>query len=612
MTEARVVELEWPARLRLGDSDSVRLALIPSEAGYVVTTEFPENQVLTQTVNVIRPDGYELFGVAALSGVGFDIAPEAEQIARLPAGEPVTWRWTLTPRAPGQHRLTVNLWLRWQGPQMRESQLYSRSLTLQVTSFLGLTTGQALWVGLLGLVIGGGVSVAALTFRLRPRAALRARNPALSVEPPPDLALSQPEHYLLQSVFRQYARAVVETEFRSGYSGARALLVRPIHADGRADAHTIVKIGSRPSLEREFGNYQRFVKDSLPPITARVQDELVFGQSESGEIAALRYTFIAEPGKRPISLGEALRQAPDPALLTKLFETFGPQWWLQRRAHTFRWAQEYDRLLPAHYVLEPLPRDRIHRLKDVTLLKESTAPAALNLKVDAVVSVVERFAQTEPRQDGRSLTLVGRAQPGQPPLRLRWQSPEPPLGHARVIATRETLLREWVAGLDLFGLPDPLLRLPEWLTATVVGSQSIIHGDLNLENVLVGPGGFVWLIDFAQTGLGHPLLDFAHLEAEIIAHIIAPQLAGPEDYLALWATATTRPLEPQANLQSILATLHQLASRCLADATRPSEYQHALALACLGALKYPRLDRRAKHLLYLTAAYIAHDLRADR
>jgi hypothetical protein len=207
---------------------------------------------------------------------------------------------------------------------------------------------------------------------------------------------------------------------------------------------------------------------------------------------------------------------------------------------------------------------------------------------------------------------VGRAQPGQPPLRLRWQSLEPPLGHARVVATRETLLREFVAGLDLLGLPDPLLRLPEWLSATVVGSQSIIHGDLNLENVLVGPGGFVWLIDFAQTGLGHPLLDFAHLEAEIIAHIIAPQIAAPEDYLVLWSAATTQPPAAPSNLQSLLFTLHQLASRCLADATQPREYQHALALACLGALKYPRLDRHAKHLLYLTAAQLAGTLSVAR
>jgi len=36
--ESRVVELEWPPQMRLGDSDVVRLALLPSLDGYTVTT----------------------------------------------------------------------------------------------------------------------------------------------------------------------------------------------------------------------------------------------------------------------------------------------------------------------------------------------------------------------------------------------------------------------------------------------------------------------------------------------------------------------------------------------------------------------------------------------
>ena len=67
----------------------------------------------------------------------------------------------------------------------------------------------------------------------------------------------------------------------------------------------------------------------------------------------------------------------------------------------------------------------------------------------------------------------------------------------------------------------------------VSGTQSTIHGDLNLENALVVPGDFIWLIDFAMTRDGHTLFDFAHLEAEIIAQVIAPQLGSPQDYLDL-------------------------------------------------------------------------------
>lgn len=594
IVEARIIELEWPARLRLGDSDSVRLALVPSRVGYLLTTEFPENQVVTQTVTLQRPPNYDLVGVARLEGVGFEIAPQAEQRSLLPENETVTWRWTITPRSAGQHRLAVAVWIRWEGPAPRESQVLSRSLGVQVTALFGLTGGQALWLGTAGLGLGSGLCLAALAAGFRPRRPRPSLNLALSIEPPPGLVLGEGEQNLMRLVFSRYARAVVETEFRSGYSGARALLVRPILADGRADAPTILKLGARRGIEREFANYQRYVKDTLPPMTARVQDDIAFGafpaEPERGEMAALRYTFIAQPGQRPRSLREALRHDPDPALLYKLFETFGPNWWQQRKPYTFRAAQEYDGLLPAHLVLRPAPGDR----PDLTL-DPRTAPGALMLQPGDRVWV-GRFSEVERRVDGRSLSLGGVPQPGQPPLRVRWLGLTPPEGAAaQVVGTRETLLREAVEGLSLEGRPDVIARLPALLAETVTGSQSIIHGDLNLENVLIGPGGFVWLIDFAQTRDGHPLQDFAHLAAEIIAHVLAPRWPDPAVAVA-HLTAGTDPL---------LAALHTLAERCLARPGETREWRLALTLACLGALKHPNLDRHARHLLLLAAAAAA-------
>ena len=266
--------------MRLGDSDVVRLSLIPSKDGYVVTTEFPEHQTVTNTVRVERPGGYELSAVARLDGVGFVISPQEEQARGLPIGEVVTWRWTLSPRAPGQQRLNLGLLLRWtpspgaSGP-FRESEVFSKSLDVRVASFFGLTQAQALTTGLIGLIFGGSLSLAALTYRVRlPRAILQAFTPnaSLVVEPHPTINLSPRDRSLLQVLFRRYARVVVETEFRSGYSGARTFLALPIRADGRADAHTIVKIGERESIRREFENYETFVKDTLPPITARIQE----------------------------------------------------------------------------------------------------------------------------------------------------------------------------------------------------------------------------------------------------------------------------------------------------------------------------------------------------
>ncbi len=153
----------------------------------------------------------------------------------------------------------------------------------------------------------------------------------------------------------------------------------------------------------------------------------------------------------------------------------------------------------------------------------------------------------------------------------------------------------FTAGLELFGLADPLARLPGLLNETLQGTRSIIHGDLNLENVLVGPGGFVWLIDFAQTREGHPLFDFSHLAAEIVAHIIAPGVSSPQAYLQSLTTGQ----------QPLLSAVEAIASRCLFNPSEPREYRLSLLLACLGALKYPNLGATEKHLLYLTAAWVS-------
>ncbi len=130
------------------------------------------------------------------------------------------------------------------------------------------------------------------------------------------------------------------------------------------------------------------------------------------------------------------------------------------------------------------------------------------------------------------------------------------------------------------------------------GAQSTIHGDLNLENVLVGPGEFVWLIDFALTRDGPPLYDFAHLYAEIIAHILAPWLRDDAAFLALL----------EAGDEPLPGALGTLAGRCLFNAAEPREDALARYIAWVGALKFANLEAHAKHLLYLAAAHIVQTL----
>jgi Ternary complex associated domain 9 len=314
----------------------------------------------------------------------------------------------------------------------------------------------------------------------------------------------------------------------------------------------------------------------------------------------LRYTFIGEPGKLPVSLREALLATSDPSPVIKLFDTFGPNWWMQRKPHAFRVAEEYDRMLPAHYVLQRVDAPR----QIAGVLDGSHAPAAEAFGIGDVVQL-RNFGNVERRADGSGYSLTGSATPGQPPLRARFLTglaqgglAEPLYG--RITATRDTLLRGFVDGFERYGLADPLLKLERVVNENIQGTQSTIHGDLNLENVLIGLGGIVWLIDFALTRDGHPLYDFAHLEADVIAHVIAPQIANPRDFMNLAQTA------PQ--FESLRAAMRAMALRCLFNPSQPREYDIALYMACTGALKYSNLNAHQKRVLYLAAAQIAQRL----
>lgn len=638
-SEARIAELEWPPILRLGESDVIRLTLIPSTDGYIATTEFPGHQTQSQNIRLPRPGGYDLYAAARLDGVRFVISPSGEQEQYLPVDEPTEWRWSLSAQDPGRQRLTVVLLLRWRPtgapafePPSREVVAYSRALDIKVMSYFGLSQSQAMLGGLFGLILGGSLLLIGISLhparRLEPGGNFQpstnhlvrtSPNLELTLEIRPGILLAPAEKTLFQALFSRYARVVIKEEFLSGYSGARTFLALPIHPDGRTDAHSIVKLGEQEAMLREYKNYETYVKDTLPPVTARIQHppvtvsakESISKSSRLGlQKAAMKFTFIGASGTIPRSLRQELLEKPDPTWLSKLFKTFGPNWWMQHKPYTFSLAQEYDRMLPTHLVIEPAKESGF-------ALQPDTSPLTLSLELGDRVSLPDfssgRWSK-ELRQDGQSWSFTGKSTNGEPALRLRWLSAEIPASPCgKISATRMDLLRSFIpSSTDLFGFPDPLAKLPALLTEIVQGTQSTIHGDLNLENILVGPGGMVWLIDFAQTRDGHTLFDFAHLEAEIIAHVIASQISSSQDYLNLLERTWQiweYPTAPQSDsFLGLLQSLHNIASRCLFNPTNPREYYLALITACLGALKYKNLNENARQMLYLTAAFVMSKL----
>ena len=152
-TEERLIELEWPESMRIGESDVLRLALVPSKEGYTAEAEFGEHSLDVQAIPLQQTPGYTLYGIARLDGVAFQISPSGDQRRVIPPGEQAAWRWTLAARQAGRQRLSISLTLRWEpqegiiGP-VSESLAFGRGLNVQVRSLFGLSQPQALLAGM--------------------------------------------------------------------------------------------------------------------------------------------------------------------------------------------------------------------------------------------------------------------------------------------------------------------------------------------------------------------------------------------------------------------------------------------------------------------------------
>jgi hypothetical protein len=157
--EERRLTLEYPPKIRLGDSDIVRLTLEVDALGNLIpTAEVQGHTVTGQTVAI--PNLYDTHNVIAearLDLAGVDVRP-ADQISEpLLPGQPVTFFWSVHPATAGTYRGTVWLFLRFVDKVTREeTRLPISAQTVQISSsdVLGLTGGIARMAGGIGAVLG--------------------------------------------------------------------------------------------------------------------------------------------------------------------------------------------------------------------------------------------------------------------------------------------------------------------------------------------------------------------------------------------------------------------------------------------------------------------------
>lgn len=472
-----------------------------------------------------------------------------------------------------------------------------------------------------------------------------------TVENPKGLNLPPNAEAILRQMFQGYLRVVLRDEFSAGLSGSRVFLVRPIRQE-TPELPVVVKMAPVPLIEQEWRAYQRCIHDKMPGV-AEIKGEPVL--PPGSDWGGLRYPLVGGGGVfETESLASYYRRASAEDIRyvveSRLFKSLGPRWFFNQPRPEFPLRASYDPILPVNLLIKPAappPETRPRLLKPGNLNDRGLA-AGTPIRL-------EGFVITEVDPAAQSVTLdLPAGENGTPQAyRLRLQPVENLEAYqvnnlidpveGVITATRLDLLRsaaQQALGLNIDltaeylelarshftdsaprttpPLPNPLLTLPNLLRESRDVKTACIHGDLNLQNILVDPATRdVSLIDFARARQDHVLHDLLRLETEVITHLLPEALAGAELpveticelYGQLHCTVVEREalgLNVSPSLVKIwmmLLAIRQAAKNYLFQPADWSEYYQGLILYLLGSLKFENLDRAPTAPLPKQAAF---------
>jgi formylglycine-generating enzyme required for sulfatase activity len=373
------------------------------------------------------------------------------------------------------------------------------------------------------------------------------------VENPHRLALPDEATEVLCGLFPEHLRVVVDGELTGGFSGSRVFTVLPYRELDVPDLPAVVKLAPRDLIEAEAQAYRTHIQGRLSGVP-EVRGEAVLAADRSW--GGLCYALVGSGLFAVESLDTYCRRADladiahvlEGRLLVQLASL-----WRHGRAErrTNFDAAGYSTLLPGH------------GRPDVDV------PAAVK------------------RLSGLFADVLGT---------------EVDLNAAMV----------WPPGRAESPLPNPLVALPALMAEPRQLAIAAIHGDLNLENVLVDPDArTVRLIDFAASREDHVLHDLLRLETGILTRLLPAALAadglGPELTLDLLAGLQHKPgsAPPWPSLHRVhvmLVLVRRAAVELLIGPDGWRDYLDGLTVYLLGAGKFRNLDAAARAVAFWGAA----------
>jgi hypothetical protein len=468
-----------------------------------------------------------------------------------------------------------------------------------------------------------------------------------AIENPSKLELPPEIEQVLTTMFATYRRIIIRKEFGGGFSGGRVLEIQPITANGTPELPVVVKLAMTSLIQKEWQAYRQHIHRRLPYVAEIRAEPMVLPEIGWG---GLRYTLMGGNTFEVVSLSDYCHRADTTVenmaqAFTRLLKIMRQLWRYDYIDSNFCLRPSYNHLLPVHFLVEGQPARSTEQA--VLITPENDSVPTLNVGDRVCVS---GFALSKANPITGTMTLTypqARSNPFAFYVRCKTQPFETVAAYQinQIIETFEGEIIETRAGRlqaelrRIFGdsvdptgpmvslpaagevvLPNPLRALETLLNSTCDIRVASVHGDFNLENILIEPEtGLISLIDFADAREDHVLHDLLRLETEVMTKLV-PEILLRHDLPPVSTLAglywhlhrlnfeveRVQPTLLHPDLKkawTLLSLIRQTVREYLLEPDDITEYYRGLILYLVGALKFKNLNHVPEHPLPKQVAF---------
>lgn len=155
--EKRLLVLDWPESIRVGEGDFIFLTLEVDQNGVLTPTAQIAGHAVSGTPLEL-PNLYETHSLVVetrLDMAGLDIAPQGTMSEALHPGQIAQFAWSIIPNETGIYRGMLWLYLNIvpkSGGELDRRMLLARQMEIEAVNVLGLPVKVMRWTGILGTV----------------------------------------------------------------------------------------------------------------------------------------------------------------------------------------------------------------------------------------------------------------------------------------------------------------------------------------------------------------------------------------------------------------------------------------------------------------------------